>query len=299
MKKLTSAVNGFSVICSTLYYRLNIKCKEELCESEFFDHYCKAAFNLSHALVKTPYFYGRIKSLGYLHSCDHDDIAQELSILLINKYTTIIRAMAKNGEEHNHMTYSYSILSSMLISIYRSYTFRENRINEPGNDRASHYVFLSLNTLISESDSETTFCDLLQGDAYSDPDTELEIDNESREAIFSYMKTVADHRYKGEVLAFLMFGLEAEDSRIKVREASKAIYNNGEVNISAFYHSLLKEYNELVLHLSDSELSQFFDYSEADFGEFDRTSPKSIASKLSKWNNLVKTDLALLSHRDR
>ena len=293
MNTLSLSIDNYSNICSKLYHEFDITSKQELMDSEYYDNYCEAALHLSSNLVKTSYYYGRISALERYASCNHEDIAQELTLLLINKYGTIIKAMANSGEKHNHKAYTSAILSSLLKNICRKYAYENEANEEEDNDSYDHYSFSSLNALLSDDDGETTFLDMLEGNEAS-PELNTVLSEEERETsqvILKYMKKLAAHKTKGEVLALLLYGMKAENCELKVRDASALIYNNGNVNITAFYNALLNRYNELALHLTEEELEPLLNYTEKDFGSFDRSSPKAIADKLSKWNNLVKTHL--------
>lgn len=296
-KTFNSAINSFANICDTLFYQFNILTYEELYDSELYEQYFMAAYELAEAMVMSPVHHSKIQKLNMFHACSDEDMIHDITYLFVKKFPTIIKAMIRKGKGHNHKNYSSCIVSSYLLDLNNKYSFMTDESNKTGQKK--NYSFSSLNNSVSgEENSDTFFIDLIDSEELS-PEEEQIISSEKAEAIrhiLLYMEMLSNHKSKGELFALVFYGLKADGLGESVSETANRIYNAGRKNFAAIFRENLLKYNREVLQIDDNVLEPYLTLDNESFGEFDMSSPDLIAAKLSRWNSLAKHELAEYLH---
>lgn len=296
-KTFNSAVNSFSIICDILFYQFNVLTYEALYDSELYEQYFMAAYDLAEAMVMSPVHHNKIQNLNIFYACSDEDIIHDITYLFVKKFPTIIKAMIRKGEEHNHKNYSSCIVSSYLLDLNNRYSFKTERTSETSQKK--NYSFSSLNNSVSDEEScGAFFIDLLESEDLSPEEKQIaEAEKvEAIERILFYMELLSNHKSKGELLSLVLYGLKADGLGETVSETANQLYHAGRTNLAVIFKEKLLKYNHEVLQIDDNILEPYLSLDNDAFGEFDMSSPDAIAAKLSRWNSLAKHELAEYLH---
>ena len=302
-KEFSLVVNSFIEAFENLL-RDEESATDELTESKWYQH-------LAESMVLSPIFRDWISKLNRFTAGDNEDMVHEITIRIIQRTNTMIRAKSIYSKDMNYKSYISTIVSSYLTDINRKYIYKEN--TESLLSKRAYLVIESIfDPVYVNDDNGFSIIDSLKSEI-NNPEVcfvEKTKDLNSRYKVLDYFELVSKHKSKGEVLSVVLYGLKNSfmdtynikypNSKMKYYDIiAQMFFEAGYDNFVRLYRDLMLRYNKEELQLSIDKIKPYLSYTIEDFGKIDYTSQKSIRDKIYKWNWLASQEIAEYKDREK